>query len=256
MFDFIRSRQFVTQLAIIVAVIGILLFGTYRWLNAYTNHGETVTVPDLRGMKFTELDKFLEGKSIKVKVSDSTVFMLDKPPGVVIEQDPVAGQQVKENRTVYLTITRAVPPQVKLPNLIDVSRRQAEAILASYGLQVGQVTYRPDLAKDAVLSISVDGKEIKAGTELPKGSTIDLILGDGLGNTTVKVPSLVGLSLEEAMFVLQGSQLNAGALIFDETVRDTTQAKVYRQSPATTDSVTMKQGEPVDLYLTQSNSKL
>ena len=244
------------QLAVIVCVIALLLFGTYKWLNGYTNHGETVTVPEMKGKKYSDIDKFIEGKYIRVAVSDSTVFMLDKPPGIIVEQDPAPGEKVKENRTVYLTITRTVPPQVKLPNLVDVSKRQAEAILASFGLKIGKITFKPDLAKDAVLAVQRNGVDLKPGLELSKGSSVDLVLGDGLGNTKVNVPPLVGLTLDEALFVLQGSSLNTGALIFDESVRDTAMAVVYKQVPGANDAASMKQGESVDLYFTQSPNKL
>ncbi len=247
--SFLKSKTFLLQLSIIVGVLFFSTFGVYSWLNTYTNHGETITVPDLRGMKFSELESFLSNKSLRIKISDSSVFILGKPPGVVIEQDPAPSELVKENRTVYVTITRTVAPQVKIPNLVDVSHRQAEAILNSYGLKVGTLTYRPDLAKDAVLTILNNGRTLKTGDELPKGSVIDLVLGDGIGNTDVPVPQLIGLTLEEVMFVLQGSQLNAGATVYDASVVDTTTAKVYRQVPMPGDSVFVKQGESIDLYL-------
>jgi eukaryotic-like serine/threonine-protein kinase len=256
MIDFLRSKSFPVQLAIILIMVALLLLGTYKWLNGYTNHGETVNVPDMKGRKYKDIEKFIEGKSIRVAVSDSTVFMLDKPPGIIVEQDPAPGEKVKENRTVYLTITRTVPPQVKLPNLVDVSKRQAEAILASFGLKIGKVTFKPDLAKDAVLAVQRNGVDLKPGQELSKGSTVDLVLGDGLGNTKVQVPALVGLTLDEALFVLQGSSLNTGALIFDESVRDSSMAVVYRQVPAVSSGAIIKQGESVDLYFTQSPNKL
>ncbi|MBL7924344.1 MAG: PASTA domain-containing protein [Bacteroidia bacterium] len=254
--SFIRSRNFLMHLLMCLGLIFVILFGTYQWLNAYTNHGETITVPDLRGMKFKDLERFLLDKNMLVKISDSSVFVIDKPPGVVIEQDPAPNEKVKEGRTVYVTITRTVPPQVKIPNLIDVSQRQAEAILASYGLKVGQFIYKPDLAKDAVLGLMSEGRDLKPGDELEKGSVVDLVLGDGIGNTNVEVPSLRGLSMDEVMFVLQGSSLNPGAMVFDESVRDSSLAKVYRQIPEPGDSVFIRQGESIDLFFTQTPEKL
>lgn len=254
--SFVKSKVFLVQLLLTIVTLFLVFFCTYKWLSSTTNHGQTVTVPDLRGMKFKDIESFLSQKSLEVKISDSSVFVLDKPPGVVIEQDPSPNEKVKEGRTIYVTITRTVPPQVKLPNLVDVSQRQAEAILGSYGLKVGQLIYKPDLAKDAVLAMMQHGNTLKPGDQLPKGSVVDLILGDGIGNTSVTVPALLNLTLDEALFVLQGSQLNAGSMIFDETVRDSTHAKVYKQSPMPGDSIVIKQGESVDLFFTQSEIKL
>lgn len=253
---FLKSKQFLLHLLLSAVAGFMLLFVVYQWLNSYTNHGETITVPDLKGRKLRELNAFLSGKSFEVKISDSSVFLLDQPPGVVIDQDPAPNEKVKEGRTIYVTVTRTVPPQVKLPNLMDVSVKQAEAILASYGLRVGQQILKPDLAKNVVLAILFKSREMKPGDELPKGSSIDLVIGDGIGTTDVEVPSLTGLTLDEALFVLQGSSINTGSVVFDDEVRDTTLARVYRQVPEPGDSVFIKQGESIDLFLTESPEKI
>lgn len=254
--EIIRSRIFILHLSVSSGVVLLVLFFTYLWLGSFTNHGETITVPDLRGMKYAEISAFLADKNMEVKIADSSTFMIDKPPGVVIEQDPAPNEKVKDGRTLYVTITRAVPPQVKFPNLIDVSQRQAEAILNSYGLRVGQLVYKPDLAKNAVLGILFKGRELKPGDEIVKGSVVDLIVGDGLGNTTVDVPDFKGLTMDEVLFVLQGTSLNQGSMVFDESVRDSTVARVYRQIPEPGDSSMIKQGESIDFFFTQNPDKL
>lgn len=246
---FIKSKTFALHFSLGIVLLTLIFVFTYQWLNAYTNHGETVTVPNLKGMRVSQLEQFLKGKNLSYKVTDSSVFMLDKPAGTVVEQDPYPNSHVKENRIIYITITRSIPPQVFVPNLIDVSQRQAEAILASYGLIMGSVSYQPDLAKNAVLGMLMNGVTLKPGDEIPKGSVIDFILGDGLGNTEVTIPKLQGLTFEEAMFVLKGSSLTAGDVVFDDGVSDTANAVVYRQQPEPGDTVLLKQGESIDLYL-------
>lgn len=249
MIEFLKSKIFIVQLLLATIFLTLLFVFTYQWLNAYTRHGETVTVPNLKNMKISQLSNFLKDRNLTFKVADSSVFIIDKPAGIVIEQDPVPNSHVKENRTIYVTITRTVPPQVHLPNLIDVSQRQAEAILASYGLKTGSYTYQLDLAKNAVLAISMNGIILKPGDQVPKGSTIDLVLGDGIGNTNVIIPKLEGLTYEEALFVLKGSGLNAGTINFDGVMQDSSEAIVYRQYPAPGDTNNLKQGESIDLYL-------
>lgn len=253
--QFVRSRYFLVHLSLCCISVAVLLVVTYLWLNAYTNHGESVTVPDVRGMKFEKLEEFLRVRNLKVSISDSSVFSLDHPAGVVIDQNPPPEEHVKEGRIIYVSVTRKVPPQVKLPNLLSVSQRQAEAILRSYGLKVGEMEFRPDLAKDAVLAVLYKNAEKKPGDEIPKGSFVDLVIGDGIGNTEVPVPVLVGLTLEEALFVLQGSQLQPGAVIYDATVKDSATAIVYRQVPVSGDSAIIKQGESVDIFLSGSMDK-
>lgn len=249
---FITSRVFFIHVLIAVTVL-VLVFGfTYNWLESYTNHGSTITVPDLRGLNISKVPGFLKDKALRFKIADSTIFDNQKPPGTVIEQDPPSQEKVKENRTIYLVITRTIAPKTKIPNLIDVSFRQAEAILQSYGIKTGKIIYKPDLCKNCVLNMEMKGKPVKAGDEISRGSIIDLVLGDGFGNTKVNVPDLAGLTYEEALFVLKASSLNAGAVILDKTVRDTSQAIVYKQSPSADRTSVISQGEPIDLFLTQS----
>jgi len=245
---FLKSRTFLYSLVTIFLVIGISLYLLYIWLNTYTHHGESITVPDVRGMSEEKLARFIEDKHLRYKIVDS-LYEDSKAPGTVIEQDPKPDSKVKENRTIYLTVNSSRPPKVKMPDLVDVSFRQAEAILQTFGLRVGQTIYRPDLAKNAVLAQMYKGRAIAPNTEIYKGSAIDLVLGDGLGNSEVPVPNLITLTRGEAMFVLKGSSLNIGTITFDPGVKNEEEAKVYRQIPEFDGNATIKQGEAIDIFL-------
>jgi len=244
---FLKSKTFLYSVLSMVVLSGLSLFLLYNWLNNYTHHGESITVPDVRGLTEEKLVRFIEDKHLQYKIVDS-LFEDGKEPGTVIEQDPKPDSKVKENRTIYLTVNSSRPPKVKMPNLVDVSYRQAEAILQTFGLRVGQTIYKPDLAKNAVLAQLYKGRAITAGSEIYKGSAIDLVLGDGLGNAEVPVPNLVSLTKGEALFVLKGSSLNIGTITFDPGVRNEETAKVYRQSPEA-GSANIKQGEAIDIFL-------
>jgi beta-lactam-binding protein with PASTA domain len=253
MTDKLSKRKILIHLVASIASMIIILFILVSWLSSYTNHGETVTVPNIKGMKYAELKEYLGNKNLDIKIADSSMFLLDKGPGVVVEQDPRPNEQVKEGRTIYVSITRTVPPQVKMPNLIDVSQRQAEAILFSYGLRLGSMIYKPDLAKGAILEMSCKGKLLKAGESIAKGSKIDLVLGDGVGVTDVAVPNLLNLSLEEAVFVLKGSALNVGEVFYPPGKLDSVNFFVVEQMPMPGDSVFIKQGESVSLKVVYQN---
>ncbi|HNB33014.1 MAG TPA: PASTA domain-containing protein [Bacteroidia bacterium] len=245
---FLKSRIFWINALVIFIVIIMSIGLVYKWLDSFTDHGNSVSVPDLKGMNIKKVDGFLKTKNLSFKIADSSVYLLDQKPGTIVEQDPQPDEKVKQGRTIYLTITRSSAPMVKVPALKDVSLRQAEAILAASGLRMGEQIFKPDLAKNAVLSMMINGRDLKAGTDVPKGSAIDLIVGDGLGNTVITVPSLIGLTYDEALFVLKGSSLNIGSLFFDGVIKDTLNAKIYDQNPAP-DNNTINQGDAIDLYL-------
>ena len=247
LWDFFKSRAFWFSIAGILVLGGGSMYFLYNWLDSYTHHGESITVPDVRGMTEEKLVRFIEDKHLQYKIVDS-LYEDGKEPGTVIEQDPKPDSKVKENRTIYLTVNSSRPPKVKMPNLIDVSYRQAEAILQTFGLRVGQTVYKPDLAKNAVLDQVYKNRTIDPGTEIYKGSAIDLVLGDGLGNAEVPVPNLISLTKGEALFVLKGSSLNIGTITFDPGVKNVESATVYRQIPPA-GGTTIKQGEAIDIFL-------
>ena len=251
-----KTRLFLINLAMAFAFIFILLTGIYLGLDSYTKHGETISVPDLRGMNPNQLNQFLVDKKLRFVVIDSSMYDPKKPKGNILDQDPAPNSKVKENRTIYLAINSRIPAEVKMPNLIDVSFRQAEAILETYGLQVGEQIYKPDLAKNAVLAQHYKGRPSAPGTAIPKGSEIDLVLGDGYGNTNVTIPNLIGQDLEEASFVIKASSLNLGEVFTDASVKNKNAAIVYKQDPPASEGNSINQGEPINLYISQSPEKI
>jgi beta-lactam-binding protein with PASTA domain len=84
-----------------------------------------------------------------VIIQDS-LFQDTVPPLQVLKQIPEAEATVKVSRTVYLTINRAIAPMIDMPNLVGMSFRNAELELKAKGLKVGDTTYVPDIAKNAV----------------------------------------------------------------------------------------------------------
>lgn len=248
--EFLKSKSFRVHFAIAFVSIALLLFLILKWLNVYTKHGETISVPDLKGLEIIEAMDLLDEQGFKYVID--SIYTDQAEPNTVYEQEPEANALVKENRTIYITIVSGSAPTVKLPDLIDVSLREAQAILESYGIKVGKLIYRPDLAQNAVLGIQHKGRDIQKGYVISKGDVVDLILGDGYGNLKVAIPNLVGLSYDEALFVLQGSKLILGAVIFDGMSNDTLNSVVYRQSPepsSDTSSNKISQGETIDIYL-------
>lgn len=248
---FIFSKVFLINLVIAIGVISGAIWGTFQGLNAYTNHGETITVPDMKGLTIEQVERLLDDKYLNYVVHDST-YVVDKLSGVVLEQDPAPKEKVKEKRKIYLTINANNPPKVDMPDLQDKSLRQAKMELASKGLKVGELTYEPDLAQNAVLKQKHNGQEIKPEDQIAKGSKVDLVLGDGLGDTEVDVPKLVGLTYEEARFNLIGNSLNVGAIELEENIKDTLSAYVVKQIPSYEGDNTLNLGESVDLYLSES----
>jgi beta-lactam-binding protein with PASTA domain len=242
---------------LLLATVGGLWF-FYSYLPSTTHHNETVTVPDLEGIHLDNIDEFLTQRNLNYEVLTDSGFTDAYDPKTVLVQYPLAGAKVKENRKLFLTLNATNPPKVKMPDLVDGSVKNAQLVLESYGLELGAIEYVPDLAQNAVLEQRRDGREIAPGEMIAKGTRIDLLVGDGLGNTLLEVPDLVGLEMEEAEVVVVGSGLKVGGTLFrdptlsDRDPKDQAQQQqdrlvIVKQRPAAGDNIRI--GEEVDLWL-------
>lgn len=175
-FAFLKSKQFFLHFGIAIVSVVLVLWILVKMLNSYTQHGETVEVPDFKGKTIAELNGFIEGKDVRYLIIDS-IYAPKEKPGVVIRQDPETKTQVKRNRTIYLYVTGLLPPQLVMPKLIDRSERQAILMIESYGLRVGKITQVAGDCNGCVLGQFVKGKEIEPGTQVKKGTVIDITIG-------------------------------------------------------------------------------
>ncbi len=179
LFQFVFSKVFLKQLALAGALVLILVFGLLWWLRITTNHNDHITVPDLKGMTLTLVEQELEQANLRYTIIDSANYNPKYPKFSVIDQSPVSGQAVKENRKIYLVLNPSGYPEIQVPNVVGKTKRQAEPTLKAVGFKIGEVTYVPHMAKDEVQEIRYNGKKITAGSKLQQTTTIDLVLGDG-----------------------------------------------------------------------------
>ena len=235
----------------IILVIAIIFFFIY--LPGATNHGESVTVPDLTGIKVEELESYLKEHDLRYAVNDST-YSDEHPPLAVLRQFPKAGSKVKLNRVIYVSLNRVTPPTLPVPDLVDRSLINAEVVLKSNELKRGKIIYEASQFQNLVLEMRMNGQPIIAGTRIVKGSTIDLVVGDGNGPADFTIGNLVGDSYERAIFKLRGWNLHLGNIEIPEGV-DTTGIEpiVFKQYPLPGDSVRV--GDPVDIWIAPKGYK-
>ena len=245
---FFISKLFFKNVFYSFSVAVLLVVFTWYFLRSYTRHDQLLELPDLKGLTISEADSVLTLKSLNFVVIDS-VFSLKLPPLTVIEQNPLAGNFVKENRRIYLTIISKNKKQVQMPNLIDLTLRRALSKLNTIGLKVGEMIFVPDVAKNVVLKQEANGQLVESGSLLTIGSSVDLTVGDGLSDVMVEMPNLNGLTLEDATILLQMQSINLGMVSFDTRVKDSANAVIYRQRPSFEENPLINLGMNVDIYL-------
>ena len=131
----------------------------------------------------------------------------------------------------------------------------AEAVLRSAQLVRGRIMYKRSPNYHLLMEIRYNGRIITPGTRVPKGSTIDLVVGDGAGPRDFVVSSFLGLTYDNALLRLANLSLHLGSVQIPDDV-DTTGIDVFviKQYPIPGDSVSI--GDPVDLWIGPKGYKI
>ncbi len=252
---FVFSTLFIKQL-LVALVLGIgALVGLHYWMGYLTEHDTVIEVPDLRGIATAELEAFMDTVPLPFLIIDS-IYSDEVPKGTVADQDPLPGTGAKRGRKIYLTVNALMPQQVKMPDLRNLSIRQARAILETVGLKLGDISFRPDIARNAVLDQEIGTRTVKPGALIFKGTRVDLVLGDGLSDIEMPMPYLLYQSMDSAIAMLRTLSLNLGALVIDTPITDSSLLRVYHQIPAFDLKRTIRGGNSIDLFVTEDTTSI
>ncbi|NCU03765.1 MAG: PASTA domain-containing protein [Chitinophagaceae bacterium] len=253
------NRSFFVNLLIAIVIGLLVVFVFFQLLDRITQHGKYIKVPEVKGKSVDEARNLLEQQGFQVEVQDS-IYYDSLPRLSVVKQSPVAQEMVKINRTIYLTINRAEPPLVALPNFVGQTYRSVLLQLNALGLKLGDTSQRPDFAVGSVLEQIYNGNQVKPGTKVPMGSRVSLVLGGGIKQTELPVPVLLGLTFAEAKVLLESNDLLLGAVVVDGAVADSSAAFVIRQNPPVRDEegrpIRIRGGQLVDLWISMDRSKI
>lgn len=252
-FKYLTRQPFWVNLLVALSLVFLIGFLFLQSLSWFTHHGEYLKVPEVKGQNVDNAIKILESQGFDVVIQDS-VYFDSIPRYTVIKQLPEPDATVKVNRTVYLTINRAAPPPVTVPKLEGLSYRFALDLLLKNHLRVGDTIYRPDFMKGSVLEQQYNGSRVTAGTQVPWGARITLIIGGGLEVQQMMVPQLVGLTFADARALLETKGITLASIIAMSTVKDTAAAYVYKQNPERFDvdgttPLYIRPGQTMDVWL-------
>lgn len=227
-------------------------------LKLITRHNRELEVPSFINMTMEEAQQVAAANHMRIEITDS-VYINRMEPGAIYRQNPKEGSMVKKNRRILLTINAKLAKTVQMPSLVGYSLRQAQSELVANQLRVGNLIYRQDLATNNVLEQHYNGSIIAPGRNIPVESRIDLVLGLNDRDTLTYIPQLRGTPYSRLKSTLTENSLNLASALFDNTVQDysdSLEAMVYRQIPAYSDSVRIKMGSAVTVYLTKDKSLL
>ena len=245
-FGFFLKKKFYLNFGLSIVLTVILFFIVLQFIKIYTNHGDTYILPDFSGKTLAEIEDERFDRLYEFIVIDS-IFDSRNPKGSIVIQNPPAGSAVKENRKVYVTVVAYSTEKVEMPDLIDLSLRQAVNSLRSKGLKISQLQYVEDFAGNAILEQLYEEEVIEPGTIIEKGSGIDLVVGLGKNNYA-PVPFLVGLNDKAAIDAINKASFNLGTVYFLDG-EDPEHSRVYRQSPAWSPDRSLFKGSKINISL-------
>jgi D-alanine-D-alanine ligase len=231
------------------------------WLRFYTNHGQKLELPKFVGMHLDKAEELAESKSFILQVEDS-IFVVGKPGGMITDQNPKPGSLVKENRKIYITITKYQTETVKVADLptmygnafdqkkTELKYRDIECVIKDYAYDPGEPNHILEVYYKGELIISKDGR--KESVVIEKGGTLECIVSRRDGGD-VTIPELRCLEMEEGRFILESSKLKVGDIIKKGTIDPDAPLYIIGQSPPYDGISNIKMGEKINL--TVSNAK-
>ncbi|MCE5225714.1 MAG: PASTA domain-containing protein [Porphyromonadaceae bacterium] len=176
----ILKNPFVFNLLVAGVITLVLLGGVMFWLSSYTRHNEAVVVPDVRGLKVEEAAEYFDRSNLRYNVIDS-VFSNDVPAGAIVEMIPEAGAKVKDGRIVFITINASTTQMAPMPNVQDLSFRQAQALLQATGFNSVEIEYVPGDYKDLVVGVEHRGRMLNSGEKVSLKAALVLKISNGEG---------------------------------------------------------------------------
>jgi len=249
---FLVSKSFLINLGIAIAVFIVIFFIIFKFLDIFTMHGKELQVPDFSGMSILEVDSAGYYEQFDFFVIDS-LYDDDNKKGAIVMQDPLPDSKVKKGRNIYVTIVATMPETVIIPDLKDLTLRQAVNILESHKLKVGKLIYAPSFDKNAILEQFYIGDTAHPGDTLQKGSVIDLVIGSGEKMYKIPIPFLIGKTREEAIYELNIASFNLGSEFYMDSIMDES-SRVFMQEPMWDTELSFYPGDSIHLWYKSDDS--
>lgn len=251
MASFVKSPSFRKAAIGIAATYIVLLLGSWFWLKWYTDHGEYVSVPDLKGLNSEEAIRALQERNLSYLIIDS-IYDRKATPGSIFDQSPAFNSQVKEGRQVFLTIYRLSPPKEKLGIKQGDYATVAMIKLRNKSIDFDTLYEDNNTLPNSIIRVTQHGKSLKANDEVARGSKVVLVIGRSVTDKII-VPDFTGMTCAQAKTILDTLHLECNCRfepgISSPSAQDSATFFVCRQDPMHDPGRGTSAGRIVDLWL-------
>jgi beta-lactam-binding protein with PASTA domain len=162
-----------------IFILCILLFLVLKGLNIYTRHNQAVVIPDVKGMLISEAALFFDNNGLRYSIVDS-IFSKEVAPGAIVDVYPSIGSKVKEGRIISVTLNAMEVEKSDIPDVSDLSYRQAHASLQARGFTSIEIKYIHGTYRDLAVDVELkNGRKLRPGESIPLSSALVLNVSDG-----------------------------------------------------------------------------
>ncbi|MBX3042674.1 MAG: PASTA domain-containing protein [Candidatus Kapabacteria bacterium] len=209
---------------------------------ALVHNKKLVKVPDLTGKSLNEGLALISGAKLAYKISHE-IYSEEYPSRTIVKQVPYHNMEVKEGRTLYLTVSKG-KETVSVPYLINLPLSKARLELMNKGLELGEISYdfSETVGRDSIMAQSEQRNKF-----VPYGSVIHITVSQG-SNAQEEVPMLTGLWLEEVSFVLDEHGFELGNITFQKNETYTLNTVIAQFPPA---GEMHRKGTRIDVTISQ-----
>lgn len=174
----IYKNIIIKNLLLVILLFAVLIFGISLWLNIYTNHNESVEIPNVKAMNPEAAKPLFDARKLAYLVIDSTYDKTVRP-GTIIETIPPVGSKVKKGRTVYIRINSYSSGMIAIPDVWDVSQRQAIAMLKASGFEIIETKWVEGQYRDLVVGVEYRERTLQIKEKVPADAVLTLLVSSG-----------------------------------------------------------------------------
>jgi beta-lactam-binding protein with PASTA domain len=175
------------HLSAVVLLFFILAAIVLQLLNVYTKHNQAVIVPDVKGLQIEDAAVFFRNNDLRYQIIDS-IYSRGVPPGAIVETLPAVGSKVKNKRIISVTLNAKGVQRAEIPDVADLSYRQAYALIQAQGFTYIETKYVPGRYRDLAIKVESNGRTLKPGELIPVSATLVLNVSDGVPEQNSKAP--------------------------------------------------------------------
>lgn len=254
---FVSSRVFLRNLGAAVLFLFLMFLLLNIGLRVYTKHGDSMQLEDYQGLLLEDAERKAKAKGLKMEVI-SRSFQPGKRANEIFAQYPEPLSNVKENRTVFVSVYRSKGDPVVLPSLTDVGddvdNYRRELGKRKIRLLVQDQKFDPKLEEGTILYLVINGEKVtntqlrQGKVEVPEGEAVEVVVSTRI-SSTVDMPDLICKTFAVAQFEIRANTLVLGK-VYGGSDGNRDDYYVWKTEPSFTSSKVLPKGTQINLYLT------